>query len=101
MHQPINELHRPRFIPDVTGFDPDLMYVECKHCSRPVLWNKGRTSEILQDVDIVRVELDSSCMILTHGCPRCTPGVTKFRLQVIRADEVYAEEQQTQLIAHA
>lgn len=101
MHQPINELYREFFTPDVTGFDPDLMYVECKHCGRPVLWTKGRTSQILEGADLTHERLDASCMILTHGCPRCVPGETQFRLQVVRVDRVYAEEQRDHLIAHA
>ncbi len=101
MHQPIKEVFRPAFIPGVVGFDPDLMYVECKRCGRPVLWNAGRTSEILRGAEIRRAELDSSCMILTHGCPRCTPGEKEFRLQVVRVDGLYAEELESQPIAHA
>lgn len=101
MHQPINEHHRDLFIPDLTGFDLDLLYVECKHCGRPVVWNKGRTMEILEGVNLAEVALDSSCLILTHGCPRCTPGERKFHLQIVRADRVYAAEQKEYLFAHA
>ncbi len=101
MLQPINELRRFQQVYEVGVFDPDLMYVECKHCGRPVLWSTGRTSEILKGVDVARAELDASCMILTHGCPRCEPGERQFRLQIIRVDGGYADEAKEQLLAHA
>lgn len=101
MHQPINEQNRREFFPHVAGFDPDLMYVECKHCGRPVVWTKGRTSQVLQGADVEHLILDASCMILTHGCPRCVPGETRFRLQVVQVDDVYADEQNSHSPAHA
>ncbi|ABB40253.1 hypothetical protein Dde_3460 [Oleidesulfovibrio alaskensis G20] len=66
------------------GFDPELLFVECHKCSRPIFWEKGRTTHILQDAGISVRDLDERCMIMSHGCPQCSPEETEFELQVVR-----------------
>jgi len=67
------------------GYDPELMIVECAHCGRPVLWEPGRSTEVLAGVGIDPLELDAHCLLLTNGCPRCRPRQKEgFNVQVFR-----------------
>jgi len=74
------------FAPAARGYDPELMIVECARCGRPVLWEPGRSTEVLAGVGIDPLELDAHCLLLTDGCPHCRPrqkggfGVQVFRL---------------------
>ena len=47
------------FAPMARGYDPELMIVECAHCGRPVLWEPGRSTEVLAGVGIDPLELDA------------------------------------------
>lgn len=53
------------------GYDPELLYVECGQCGAPVLWEDGRATELLAQAGIDPLELDSSCILVTDGCPAC------------------------------
>jgi len=69
----------------VRGYDPELMIVECAHCGRPVLWEPGRSTEVLAGVGIDPLELDAHCLLLTNGCPHCRPCQKEgFSVQVFR-----------------
>lgn len=65
-------------------FDPELLYVECAKCGKPVLWNPGDTTRILAWAGIDTSSLDEKCMIVSEGCPTCQPGVHSFSTQVVR-----------------
>ncbi len=76
-----NHSDRPVFIdvskssiPDPVhkGYDPEMLYVECGRCGAPVLWEHGRSTEILSSAGIDPLELDPSCILVTDGCPQCT-----------------------------
>lgn len=54
-----------------TGFDPELLYVECGRCGSPVLWEEGRATKLLHEAGIDPLEIDPSCILLTDGCPAC------------------------------
>ena len=66
------------------GYDPELLYVECGHCGAPVLWDDGRATRLLTEAGIDPLELDSSCILVTEGCPACGDsdeyGVRIFRI---------------------
>lgn len=65
-------------------FDPELLYVECAKCGRPVIWSPGDTTKILEWAGIDASTLDDKCMIVSEGCPSCQPGKKSFSTQVIR-----------------
>ncbi len=58
-------------LPAKSGYDPELLYVECSRCGSPVLWEEGRAERLLLEAGIDPLELDSSCILLTDGCPAC------------------------------
>ena len=60
-------------VPKEQGYDPELMIVECARCGRPVLWEPGRSTEVLACAGIDPLELDVRCLLLTEGCPHCRP----------------------------
>ena len=66
--EPITQI-KNIFIPK--GYDPELLYVECGPCGAPVIWEKGKATEIMKQVGIDPLELDSSCLLITDGCPLC------------------------------
>ncbi|MFV0421910.1 hypothetical protein [Oleidesulfovibrio sp.] len=66
------------------GFDPELLFVECSSCGSPIFWEKGRTTSILEESGIAVQDLDERCMIMSQGCPRCTPREREFELRVVR-----------------
>jgi len=67
------------------GYDPELMIVECARCGRPVLWESGRSTEVLAGVGIDPLELDAHCLLMTDGCPYCRPRQEEgFSVQVFR-----------------
>ncbi len=53
------------------GYDPELLYVECSRCGSPVMWEKGKATNILGVAGIDPLELDSSCLLVTDACPLC------------------------------
>lgn len=55
----------------VKTFDPELLYVECARCGAPVIWEKGRVSELLEKAGIDPFELDAACMLVTDSCRVC------------------------------
>ena len=65
-------------------FDPELLYVECHQCGHPVLWERGLTTQLLNMARIDPSTLDERCVIMSEGCPNCTPGETSFTTQVLR-----------------
>lgn len=65
-------------------YDPELLYVECERCGKPVLWNPGDTTRILAWAGIDAGELDEKCMLVSDGCPACQPGKSSFNTQVVR-----------------
>ena len=66
------------------GYDLDLLYVECRFCGKPVLWEHGKTSLLLHASGIDTSQLDAECMILSDGCPACQPVSPAFQLHVVR-----------------
>ena len=67
-----------------SGYDLDLLYVECRMCGNPVLWEKGKTSLLITASGMDTNALDEECMLLSDGCPNCRPGTGQFHLQMVR-----------------
>lgn len=72
--------------------DPELLYVECRSCGRPVIWESGKTTHLLNDAEINTELLDSQCMLLTDTCPVCRPDVLAIKIQVVRLSSATDED---------
>ncbi|MFW5490347.1 MAG: hypothetical protein ACNI3A_18300 [Desulfovibrio sp.] len=70
------------------NFDPELVYVECGECGEPIMWAPGTSTKVLCKAGLSRFEYDSSCMILSNGCPNCKPNTHNFSTQVVRLIDV-------------
>ncbi len=57
----------------LSRFDPELLYVECRLCGRPVNWGFGLSTLAVAGAGIAENTLDARCMILTNGCKHCRP----------------------------
>lgn len=64
-------------------FDLEMLYVECSRCSRPVIWEKGTTTYIIQSSGIEDM-LGSEWLLLSNGCPSCSPQQKEFLLSLAR-----------------
>jgi len=84
-----NEMQGKEQLPDVAGFDPELLYVECEKCGRPVVWEPGRTSALLLLAGVELETLDSRCLLVSEGCSACTPGEFYFTTKVTRLDDTF------------
>jgi hypothetical protein len=69
---------------DRDHFDPELLYVECGVCGRPVMWGKGQTSRVLRRSNINLSRLDEHCLLISDGCPMCSPGCKEFKARIVR-----------------
>ena len=76
----------------VMGYDLDLLYVECRLCGKPVLWDKGKTSLLLNASGVDTSMLDAECLLLSEGCPVCHPAGSPFHLQVVRVTSVTPQD---------
>ncbi len=68
-------------------YDPELLYVECGRCGNPVIWEQGRTTELLQEAGLASSRLDARHLVLTDGCPTCAPDETFYETRVVRLAE--------------
>lgn len=69
-------------------YDPELIYVECRVCGRPVLWEPGRTTAILIESQINTSTVDEHCLILSDGCRGCKPEADGYHLSIVRLSDV-------------
>ncbi|MDR2744642.1 MAG: hypothetical protein LBB66_05540 [Desulfovibrio sp.] len=75
------------------GYDPEMLYVECHLCGKPILWEVGRTTALLLAAGVDVGKLDERCMILSEGCPACAPGEQDgYTLAVVRIAGLTPEE---------
>jgi hypothetical protein len=75
------------------SYDPELLYVECRACGKPVLWESGKTTELLLAAGVDISRLDERCLILSEGCPACRPHEEHgFTLAVLRIAGLTPEE---------
>lgn len=79
---------RPHVPPKPKGYDPELMFVECARCGRPVVWGQGRATVTLHGLGVQAADLDEHCMIVTDGCAHCRPEADEYQLRVIRISEI-------------
>lgn len=64
-------------------FDLETLYVECSRCGRPLIWEKGTTTFIIQSSGVDE-NLGSDWIMLSRGCPACSPGDDEFVLTLAR-----------------
>ena len=70
---PARGVVRPPAVEGWALYDPELLYVECRVCGKPVLWESGKTTELLTSAGVDFTLLDAHCLILSDGCPTCRP----------------------------
>lgn len=76
-----------------SGYDPEMLYVECQVCGKPVLWESGKTTELLLAAGVDVSKLDERCMIVSEGCPSCAPIAREgYTLAVVRLAGLTPEE---------
>jgi hypothetical protein len=68
-------------------FDPDLMYCECGSCGQPVMLEPGQTAEVLQWAGLNPASLDLGYMIVSEGCPLCSPEEDYYMTRIVRLDD--------------
>lgn len=74
-------------------YDPELLYVECQVCGKPVLWEQGKTTELLLAAGVDIRNLDERCLIVSEGCPTCAPFEKDgYTLAVVRIAGLTPEE---------
>ena len=74
-------------------FDTEMLYIECKTCGRPVLWEPGKTTDMLAGAGIDPNALDECCMVLSDGCPLCRPDESVgFLLSIVRVAGLSADD---------
>lgn len=66
------------------GYDPELLFVECSRCGRPVLWEPGRATAMISHAGVRLSLVDDHCMILSDGCPACSRQQAFFQTRVVR-----------------
>ncbi|MDR2488411.1 MAG: hypothetical protein LBD42_02790 [Desulfovibrio sp.] len=75
------------------SYDPELLYVECHLCGKPVLWERGKTTELLLAAGVDVSSLDERCLIVSEGCPLCSPFAKEgYTLVVVRIAGLTPEE---------
>jgi hypothetical protein len=65
-------------------YDPEMLYVECSNCGKPIMWESGRTTELLVRSNINVSQLDEHCLILADGCKECMPYSHGHSLSIVR-----------------
>lgn len=68
------------------GFDPELIFVECGNCGNPILWEDGKSTQVLLGAGVDPLEIDAHCILITNACPRCSKG-KYFSVQIARVQE--------------
>jgi hypothetical protein len=69
---------------DSPTYDPEMLYVECNHCGKPIVWEPGRTTELLLRSNINPRMIDEHCLILSDGCKECLPFSQGYALSIVR-----------------
>ena len=82
------------------GIDPEMMFVECSKCGNPIVWEPGRSTEILLGAGIDPLELDAHCLLVTDGCPRCSSSGA-YHVQIYRVEAGYGKLTKGRPVGHA
>ena len=82
-----------RLLTGPSVYDPEMLYVECHLCGKPVLWEPGKTTELLLEAGVDLQALDERCLIVSDGCPMCCPHEERgFTMAVVRVAGLSPEE---------
>ncbi|MDL2306804.1 hypothetical protein LJC48_02065 [Desulfovibrio sp. OttesenSCG-928-C06] len=76
----------------VHDYDPEMLYVECRLCGKPVMWEAGRTTSLLVRTGINPHLIDERCLILSDGCKQCQPYEEAFPLSIVRLSAVTPQD---------
>jgi len=69
------------------GFDPELLFVQCRRCGRALHWEEGETSRVLAKSGVALDQLDLSMLILSDGCEACAPEELTHHADLVRPRE--------------
>jgi hypothetical protein len=84
--------------PALALYDPEMLYIECTNCGRPIIWDEGEATDFVAWSGYPAWAIDSSCCILTSSCPACAPNKGGYSSWLAKAaempepEEVAAEE---------
>jgi hypothetical protein len=78
--------------PGAPVYDPEMLYVECNNCGKPIVWEPGRTTELLLRSRINPSALDEHCLILSDGCKECMPYSRGYSLSIVRLAGISAQD---------
>ncbi|MDR2893156.1 MAG: hypothetical protein LBV80_08760 [Deltaproteobacteria bacterium] len=73
-------------------YDPEMLYVECRKCGNPIMWEPGRTTAILARSCVSPALVDEHCMIISDGCRNCSPHADVFALSIVRLASISAQD---------
>lgn len=82
------------------GYDPELLFVECGRCGAPVLWEKGQATQVLASAGVDPLELDSSCLLISDGCPACSSD-KQHSVQIYRVENADGKHRNGMQAGHA
>lgn len=82
------------------GYDPELLFVECGRCGAPVLWEKGQATQVLASAGVDPLELDSSCLLISDGCPACCTE-KQYSVQIFRVETTEGRHRSRLQAGHA
>lgn len=74
------------------SYDPEMLYVECRTCGKPIIWEKGRTTHILRQSGIDPSTLDANCLILSDACKSCKPHAEGYHLSIVRLASISQQD---------
>ena len=74
------------------AYDIDMLYVECRCCGKPVIWEQGRTRALIAASGIDMAFLDAHCLLLSDGCPVCAPESSHFQMHMVRLAAFSAQD---------
>ncbi len=69
-----------------------MLYVECRKCGKPIMWEPGRTTAILARSSVNPDLVDERCMIVSDGCRDCSPQADAFALTIVRLAGISAQD---------
>lgn len=64
--------------------DPNLLFIECLRCGRPLNFDPGMVTAALTGAGVDLSVIDLGHMIVTDGCPHCSPDAPGYPTELVR-----------------
>ncbi len=68
----------------IKAFDPELLFMECGRCGRPILLEPGDSTDMVLELGVAPESLDATCLLMCDGCPECSPEEPIYDTHVVR-----------------